>query len=241
MPNNNLISRSEVDAFIPEEVAAEVIQAVTAESAALTLCRTIPMGSNIRKQPVLQSLPVAYFVNGDTSVSQNMQKNEVGNGRERSCERTHTRKWQEEREEKGEHVFAFSLTHRNCGCRFCPKTCAAASREQPRRAIASVPRLVRAGAFNSNRPSLPLVLPLCDGHKQAKVRLSRAFLASAVYGRKLPKPLSVKPYQQSRGPLKTYRGSGVPLNPGGVGLPETSYTSIQRYESSVTSRLCGHW
>jgi hypothetical protein len=46
MPYNNLISRSEVDAFIPEEVAAEVIQAVTAESAALTLCRTIPMGSN---------------------------------------------------------------------------------------------------------------------------------------------------------------------------------------------------
>jgi hypothetical protein len=66
VPFNNIISRSDVDAFIPEEVAAEVIQVATAQSAALTLCRTVPMSAKIKKQPVLSALPVACFVNGDT-------------------------------------------------------------------------------------------------------------------------------------------------------------------------------
>ena len=65
MPYNNLITRDEVDAFIPEEVATEVIQLAAAESAALSLCRTVPMSAKLKKQPVLKTLPVAYFVNGD--------------------------------------------------------------------------------------------------------------------------------------------------------------------------------
>src|SRR5262245_31625212 len=70
MPYNNIISRADADALIPEEVAAEVIQLATAQSAALTLCRTVPMSSKIKKQPVLSALPVAYFVNGDTGLKQ---------------------------------------------------------------------------------------------------------------------------------------------------------------------------
>ena len=70
MPYNNLLTRAEADALIPVEVATEVIQLAAAQSAALSLARTVTMSSKIKKQPVLQALPVAYFVNGDTGLKQ---------------------------------------------------------------------------------------------------------------------------------------------------------------------------
>jgi HK97 family phage major capsid protein len=71
VPNyNNIISRSDVDTFIPEEVATEVLQAAVQQSAALSLFPHINMSTKTRRMPVLAALPVAYFVNGDTGLKQ---------------------------------------------------------------------------------------------------------------------------------------------------------------------------
>jgi hypothetical protein len=51
VPYNNLISRDDAAALIPQDVATEVIQLAAQESAALTLCRTVPMSSKIKTQP----------------------------------------------------------------------------------------------------------------------------------------------------------------------------------------------
>jgi HK97 family phage major capsid protein len=71
VPNyNNIVSRADVDAFIPEEVATEVLQAAIQQSAALSLFPNITMSTKTRRMPVLSALPVAYFVNGDTGLKQ---------------------------------------------------------------------------------------------------------------------------------------------------------------------------
>jgi HK97 family phage major capsid protein len=70
VPFNNIISRSDVDAFIPEDVATEVLQAAVQSSAALSLFPSVSMSTKTRRMPVLSALPVAYFVNGDTGLKQ---------------------------------------------------------------------------------------------------------------------------------------------------------------------------
>jgi HK97 family phage major capsid protein len=70
MPYNNLISRTNVQALIPEDVADGVIGDAVAESAALSLLRRVPMSSNQQRMPVLSALPTAYFVSGDTGLKQ---------------------------------------------------------------------------------------------------------------------------------------------------------------------------
>jgi HK97 family phage major capsid protein len=70
VPFNNIISRADVDAFIPEDVATEVLQAAIQQSAALSLFPNITMSTKTRRMPVLSALPVAYFVNGDTGLKQ---------------------------------------------------------------------------------------------------------------------------------------------------------------------------
>lgn len=65
----NIISRSNAEALIPVEYSNEIIKGVLHESAALSLMRKLPnMTRKQRKIPVLQSLPVAGFVNGDTGL-----------------------------------------------------------------------------------------------------------------------------------------------------------------------------
>ena len=62
-----IIDRSGADTLIPEERAREIIQGVIAQSAVLTRGRKLPnMSSKTYKMPVLDMLPLAYFVNGDT-------------------------------------------------------------------------------------------------------------------------------------------------------------------------------
>lgn len=62
-----LIDRSGAESLIPEERAREIIQGVVAQSAVLTRGRRLPnMSSRTYKMPVLDMLPLAYFVNGDT-------------------------------------------------------------------------------------------------------------------------------------------------------------------------------
>lgn len=70
MPYNNVISRSNVQALIPEDVASGVIESAVEESAALSLFPRVPMSSNQTRMPALAALPVAYFVNGDTGLKQ---------------------------------------------------------------------------------------------------------------------------------------------------------------------------
>lgn len=60
------IDRSGAEALIPEERAAEIMQGAVEQSAVLSMGRRLAdMTSNQSKLPVLASLPVAYFVDGD--------------------------------------------------------------------------------------------------------------------------------------------------------------------------------
>lgn len=70
MAYSNVISRGDVAALIPEQVASEVLEAAVTESAALRLFTRTPMSTNQTRMPVLAALPVAYFVSGDTGLKQ---------------------------------------------------------------------------------------------------------------------------------------------------------------------------
>jgi HK97 family phage major capsid protein len=70
MPYNNIISRADIAALIPDVIANEVIQALPQQSAALRLFRKLTMSSAQMRLPVLSALPIAYFVNGDTGLKQ---------------------------------------------------------------------------------------------------------------------------------------------------------------------------
>jgi HK97 family phage major capsid protein len=75
VPYNNVISRSEVQALIPEDVASGVLEGVVRESAALSLLPRTTMSSNQQRIPVISALPTAYFVNGDTGLKQTTEQN----------------------------------------------------------------------------------------------------------------------------------------------------------------------
>ncbi len=71
MPYNNVISRSDAAALIPEDVSAEILKNVPQQSAVMRLARRLPNMSRAQKRlPVLSSLPTAYFVSGDTGTKQ---------------------------------------------------------------------------------------------------------------------------------------------------------------------------
>lgn len=66
-PDAQIIDRSGADTLIPEERAREIIQGVVTQSAVLSRGRRLPnMSSRTYRMPVLDMLPIAYFVNGDT-------------------------------------------------------------------------------------------------------------------------------------------------------------------------------
>lgn len=66
MPNN-IITRSDLSGLIPENVTREIIQGVAAESAVLRMGRRLPnMTSRTQAMNVLDMLPMAYWVDGDT-------------------------------------------------------------------------------------------------------------------------------------------------------------------------------
>lgn len=70
MPFDNLTSRTDVAATIPEEVSNAMIGKATDQSAALQLFTRIPVPGQQVRFPVLSALPTAYFVAGDTGVKQ---------------------------------------------------------------------------------------------------------------------------------------------------------------------------
>lgn len=75
MAYNNLVSRTDAGALIPEEVSRDMIRRATDDSATLRLFRRVPVGRNQVRFPVLSALPVAYFVNGDTGLKQTTEVN----------------------------------------------------------------------------------------------------------------------------------------------------------------------
>ena len=63
----NIIDRSGAESLIPVQESNEIIQGVIITSAVLQRGRRLPnMTSRQYKMPVLDMLPIAYFVNGDT-------------------------------------------------------------------------------------------------------------------------------------------------------------------------------
>lgn len=71
MAYNNVIDRATNPAIeLPQEVSRDVIEAATASSVIMNLARTVRMSSKSYRQPVLDVLPNAYWVNGDTGLKQ---------------------------------------------------------------------------------------------------------------------------------------------------------------------------
>jgi len=75
MPYDNIVSRTDAAALIPEEVSREMLRSTTEQSAALQMFRQIPVGRNQVRFPVLSALPTAYFVTGDTGMKQTTEIN----------------------------------------------------------------------------------------------------------------------------------------------------------------------
>lgn len=65
---NESISRSNVP--IPEPVVADIIKTLPEDSVALTRMKRATMSTKTLKQPVLATLPEAYWLNGDTALKE---------------------------------------------------------------------------------------------------------------------------------------------------------------------------
>lgn len=69
--NVNVIFRSDAEALIPEQISKTIIDGAVASSAVLRQFRRLPnMASNVMSMPVLDMLPMAYWVNGDIGQKQ---------------------------------------------------------------------------------------------------------------------------------------------------------------------------
>jgi hypothetical protein len=68
---NSSIGRSDSAALIPEDVAAEILQGIVTKSTIMRLAKKLPnLPRAAQRMPVLNVLPQAYFVNGDTGLKQ---------------------------------------------------------------------------------------------------------------------------------------------------------------------------
>lgn len=72
---NNLTSRTDAQALVPEEVSKSMLKTVKDESAVMALFTPVPVGRNQVRFPVLSALPVAYWVTGDTGLKQSTEIN----------------------------------------------------------------------------------------------------------------------------------------------------------------------
>jgi HK97 family phage major capsid protein len=70
MAYSNIISRTDAQALVPEDVANDLLTNLTNESAAMTLFRSRRLARNQQRLPVLSAFPIAYFVQGDTGLKQ---------------------------------------------------------------------------------------------------------------------------------------------------------------------------
>jgi HK97 family phage major capsid protein len=68
---NDITDRDDAAALIPEDAANEILGAVAETSAVARVARQLPtMSRKQRRIPVWETLPYAYFVNGDTGLKQ---------------------------------------------------------------------------------------------------------------------------------------------------------------------------
>ncbi|MDO4863461.1 MAG: phage major capsid protein [Ruminococcus sp.] len=75
MPANNMISREQAEALIREQVVPEIFQKAPAQSTFMGLARKLPnMTSKQTRIRVLDVLPFAYWVNGDTGYKQTSEQ-----------------------------------------------------------------------------------------------------------------------------------------------------------------------
>lgn len=71
MPFSDVISRTDATSLIPTETSAEIVKSVATMNPLLQLSRRLPNLSNSQRTiPVMNSLALAYFVNGDTGLKQ---------------------------------------------------------------------------------------------------------------------------------------------------------------------------
>lgn len=71
MPFNSLTSRTDVAALTKEDVSNAILQGIAESNPILQMARRLPnIAQAQQRMPVIASLPVAYFVNGDTGLKQ---------------------------------------------------------------------------------------------------------------------------------------------------------------------------
>lgn len=75
MPFDNITSRADAAALMPEEVSNAFLKGLEDESAVLTQFTRVPVGRAQTRFPVLSALPVAYWVTGDTGQKQTTEVN----------------------------------------------------------------------------------------------------------------------------------------------------------------------
>lgn len=76
MAYNNVISRTDAAALIPQEVSAEILKGVSESNPIMRLARKLPnMSRNQRRLPVMSALATAYFVSGDNGLKQTSEVN----------------------------------------------------------------------------------------------------------------------------------------------------------------------
>lgn len=72
----NIIGRADVaDALMPDDVATEIIKAMPAQSIMLKRAKQVRMAKGKYKQPVLATIPEAYWVEGDNGLKQTTEAN----------------------------------------------------------------------------------------------------------------------------------------------------------------------
>lgn len=72
--NEGVFRTSGTDPLVPQPVVAEIIQNLPKQSVMFARARKVPMSALTTRQPVLSTLPVAYFVGGDTGLKQTTQQ-----------------------------------------------------------------------------------------------------------------------------------------------------------------------
>lgn len=69
MAFNDVVTRSNAEALIPEDVSNQIIQALPQRSSIMQLGRRLPpMARDQRRMPIMTALGIAGFVNGDTGL-----------------------------------------------------------------------------------------------------------------------------------------------------------------------------
>jgi HK97 family phage major capsid protein len=72
---DNVISRTDASALMPEEVSNAFLGGLTSQSAVLSTFTRVPVARSQVRFPVLSALPVAYWVTGDTGQKQTTEVN----------------------------------------------------------------------------------------------------------------------------------------------------------------------